>query len=449
MENSTQLGNYILTCKLGEGSYGGVFRAFHKTTKKIVAIKIMDKTEIAKNDLWTKVCNEELFYKKLNHKNIIKYVETLHNKEYHCFVLEYCNAHNLKEFCDFYLLRCYHIPQKLIQHFMRQICDGVSYMHKHKCIHRDLKQENIMVTFHDEEKIQNSFIEVSDIEPMKLTSENVELIPVNLTESLMKMEIKERQKQNFYEKIQDKKEFERVCLNSRIKIIDLGFARGFDENRPKSFCGNAHSAPPELLQGNEINNIQFDYKFDIWGIGAIAYKIMTQHPPFDSNPDMLLDFQKRSAYKLPLDIHTSVELIDFIDKLLILNPEERMNWANIIEHPFLNEDSDNFTIIHLEIKGSYDPLVVNNQGMTLVDVLDKYKKRDLEKGVTLREFIKKKLEYAKTTDKSQFSVDVNMDDVMSIQNNNQKNKFLSDYIKEDYLDYLYSDSYLFNNNFKF
>jgi len=126
-----------------------------------------------------------------------------------------------------------------------------------------------------------------------------------------------------------------------------------------------------------------------------------------------------------------------------------MNWANIIEIPFLNEDSDNFTIIHLEIKGSYDPLVVNNQGMTLVDVLDKYKKRDLEKGVTLREFIKKKLEYAKTTDKSQFSVDVNMDDVMSIQNNNQKNKFLSDYIKEDYLDYLYSDSYLFNNNFKF
>ena len=43
---------------------------------------------------------------------------------------------------------CTPIPEKLTKRYLRQIVDGLRYLHKHSIIHRDIKPENILLGEH-------------------------------------------------------------------------------------------------------------------------------------------------------------------------------------------------------------------------------------------------------------------------------------------------------------
>ena len=46
-------------------------------------------------------------------------------------------------------------PEELVQHFMRQIIDAFKYIHGKKIIHRDVKLDNILLHFDNEEDKKN------------------------------------------------------------------------------------------------------------------------------------------------------------------------------------------------------------------------------------------------------------------------------------------------------
>ena len=425
-----EIKNYITTDVLGEGQYGKVFRAYTKDTRKLVAIKRLERDKISQSNICDKVKREKIFLEKLKYKNIVKYVETIYTSKYILFVIEYLQGFTLFEYLKIYRsIKNGYVHQNVIQYFLKQIVKGVNYMCQQNCMHRDLKLDNIMVSFEGDETLPLSYIERNYEILKNYENNNFELIESNLSRSFI--ELNKEIDKKFNDKLKNN-DIETLSLTSIIKIIDLGFVRDLNENSPISFCGNTETVSPELFNKNRE---EFSYKCDIWAIGAIAYKIIMKYEPFCiEDPMKILNFQKKSAFKFQKEFETTLELIDFIDKLLVIDLKKRMDWPGILNHPFIVKNSNEFSKIRI-IMNEYDYKTIDNTGLSLVEVIDKYKQRinfnnrDNNEKTLKQLLIEKNLRVEENSD-----IQMNLN--LNINDNFRK---FSDLIDLDYFKFLYSD----------
>lgn len=80
----------------------------------------------------------------------------------------------------------------------------------------------------------------------------------------------------------------------------------------------------------------------MWSIGVILYILICGFPPFydEDNTKLFLSIQKGEYdYPSPYWDSVSPEVIDLIDKLLVLDPGLRLTAAQALEHPWLNSTS--------------------------------------------------------------------------------------------------------------
>jgi serine/threonine protein kinase len=83
---------------LGKGSYAEVVLAKNISTKERVAIKIIDKAFIEREEKVEEVHKERLLLSNLNHPNIIRLHHTFQDKKRLYFVLDLAEKGDLKEF---------------------------------------------------------------------------------------------------------------------------------------------------------------------------------------------------------------------------------------------------------------------------------------------------------------------------------------------------------------
>lgn len=74
---------------MGHGTYGKVYRAIHKLTKKPVAIKSIEKVHCRSPDSMPKIFNEVEILSRLNHPNVIKIYEIFENPKFYFMVTEF------------------------------------------------------------------------------------------------------------------------------------------------------------------------------------------------------------------------------------------------------------------------------------------------------------------------------------------------------------------------
>ncbi|VDL60442.1 unnamed protein product [Hymenolepis diminuta] len=130
---------YKILKKIGAGGYSNVYKARHRQTKEIVALKKLRGKVIKKlpPDVWKK---EVVILASLNHPNIIKFFDTMLSKHAKtlCLVLEYAK-YNLRNVTEVDAL-----SYEQIGFVMRQLLQAVKYLHDNSVIHKDIKQENIL-----------------------------------------------------------------------------------------------------------------------------------------------------------------------------------------------------------------------------------------------------------------------------------------------------------------
>ncbi|XP_064571992.1 cyclin-dependent kinase-like 1 isoform X3 [Zonotrichia leucophrys gambelii] len=129
--------------KVGEGSYGVVFKCRNKDTGQIVAIKKFLESE--EDPVIRKIALREIrMLKQLKHPNLVRLLEVFRRKRRLHLVLEYCEHTVLHELHR----HPRGVPEYLVKSITWQTLQAVNFCHKHNCIHRDVKPENILITKH-------------------------------------------------------------------------------------------------------------------------------------------------------------------------------------------------------------------------------------------------------------------------------------------------------------
>lgn len=129
--------------KIGEGSYGQVFKCRNKETGQIVAIKKF--LESGDDPAIRRIAMREIkMLKHLKHENLVNLIEvfkTRRKQKLH-LVFEYCDRTVLDEL----VANPKGVPEPMIKKITYQVLKAVEFCHNHNCIHRDVKPENILIT---------------------------------------------------------------------------------------------------------------------------------------------------------------------------------------------------------------------------------------------------------------------------------------------------------------
>ncbi|EGT36867.1 hypothetical protein CAEBREN_12915 [Caenorhabditis brenneri] len=122
---------------LGSGSQGAVFRGqYQNRTVAVKKVNQLKETEIK-------------HLRHLRHKNIIEFLGVCSKSPCYCIVMEYCSKGQL---CT--VLKTKNtITRELFSQWVKEIADGMHYLHQNKVIHRDLKSPNILISEEDSIKI--------------------------------------------------------------------------------------------------------------------------------------------------------------------------------------------------------------------------------------------------------------------------------------------------------
>ncbi|XP_031502285.1 cyclin-dependent kinase F-4-like [Nymphaea colorata] len=131
---------YTLIKEVGDGTFGTVWRAIHRQTGELVAVKKMKRKYYS----WEECMNlrEVKSLRKMNHPNIVKLKEVIRENAILYFVFEYMEC-NLYQFMQD---RAKLFSETEVRTWCFQVFQALAYMHQHGYFHRDLKPENLLVT---------------------------------------------------------------------------------------------------------------------------------------------------------------------------------------------------------------------------------------------------------------------------------------------------------------
>ncbi len=298
--------NIQFKTKIGNGVYGEVYLGQDIVSKKNFAIKKISKSKLLNPQDEFCFNNEVYILKNLQpHPNLIKFHLMYERISNYYIIEEYCNGGNLEQNLIKYIKK-HNKPftEEISKYIIKNILYGLSNLNSQNIIHRDLKVENILLHFDNEE----------------------DLINQNL-------------------------------LNSKIKIIDFGFAKILKENKfTDSIIGTPLFMDPTILKSmnekKENDKNIYDKKVDIWSLGIISYYILLGNLPFQGkNINELFHSIEEKKFILPKnqDIYLSKNCIEFIDKLLNININLRPSADEILlNDKWINDKYDEFNILKLK-----------------------------------------------------------------------------------------------------
>ncbi|KAJ4802332.1 Serine/threonine-protein kinase 36 [Rhynchospora pubera] len=126
-----------------------------------------------------------------------------------------------------------------------------------------------------------------------------------------------------------------ISSGSVVKLCDFGFARAMSVNTVvlRSIKGTPLYMAPELVQEQPYNHTA-----DLWSLGVILYELFVGQPPFYTNSVYaLIRHIVKDPVKYPDTMSTNFK--NFLKGLLNKNPQHRLSWPKLLEHPFVKDDS--------------------------------------------------------------------------------------------------------------
>ncbi|CAD8081921.1 unnamed protein product [Paramecium sonneborni] len=135
----SQISKYQLQGKIGSGVYGDVYKAINTETGKVVAIKKIKK-QSQDQGISAVALRETSILQTVQCENIVKLIEIEYVQGCIRLVMEFYDVD-----LDTYL-KSNRLEMNKIQEILHGILKGMNECHRKKCMHRDLKPQNILIS---------------------------------------------------------------------------------------------------------------------------------------------------------------------------------------------------------------------------------------------------------------------------------------------------------------
>ncbi|XP_052232918.1 aurora kinase A-like [Dreissena polymorpha] len=143
------LADFDIGKPLGKGKFGNVYLAREKTTKFIVALKVLFKSQLQKSGVEHQLRREIEIQSHLQHDNILRLYNWFHDKTRIYLILEYAYRGELYKV----LQKEKRFDEKTTAKYVYQLANALKYCHSKKVIHRDIKPENLLLGLTQDLKI--------------------------------------------------------------------------------------------------------------------------------------------------------------------------------------------------------------------------------------------------------------------------------------------------------
>src|SRR5690242_8671826 len=138
----TQVGEYVVESKLGQGAFGIVFKASHPVIGKLVAIKVLSLRFSVDPEMVSRFVAEARAVNQIRHRHIIDIFSFGQLDDgRHYYVMEYLEGETLEAL----LAREKRVSVAQCLAIMRPIARALDAAHGKGIAHRDLKAENIFL----------------------------------------------------------------------------------------------------------------------------------------------------------------------------------------------------------------------------------------------------------------------------------------------------------------
>ncbi|XP_035423986.1 death-associated protein kinase 3 isoform X1 [Cygnus olor] len=289
---------YEMGGELGSGQFAIVRKCRERKTGLEYAAKFIKKRRLSSSRRG--VSREEIerevdILREIQHPNIITLHDIFENKTDVVLILELVSGGELFDF----LAEKESLTEEEATQFLKQILDGVHYLHSKRIAHFDLKVRPGTREY----LVSGIGGWVVNVAPLPLQPENIMLLDKNVP-------------------------------NPRIKLIDFGIAHKIEAgNEFKNIFGTPEFVAPEI-----VNYEPLGLEADMWSIGVITYILLSGASPFlgETKQETLTNI---SAVNYDFDeeyfSNTSELAKDFIRRLLVKDPKKRMTIAQSLEHPWI------------------------------------------------------------------------------------------------------------------
>nr|XP_045016121.1 serine/threonine-protein kinase ULK3 isoform X3 [Jaculus jaculus] len=137
-----RLDGFILTERLGSGTYATVYKAYaKKDTREVVAIKCVAKKSLNKASVENLLTEIEIL-KGIRHPHIVQLKDFQWDNDNIYLIMEFCAGGDLSRFIHTRRI----LPEKVARVFMQQLASALQFLHEQNISHLDLKPQNILLS---------------------------------------------------------------------------------------------------------------------------------------------------------------------------------------------------------------------------------------------------------------------------------------------------------------
>jgi serine/threonine protein kinase len=166
-----KIGKYEIIGELSRGGMGIVYKGYQRELDRHVAIKVVTPQLLEHPEFVERFFREAKALARLNHPHIVQVYDADRDGGTVFMVMELVEGKSLRT-----LLKLGRIPAEEALRLLPQICDALDYAHAQGIVHRDIKPDNILVTYRGEAKIADFGLAVlftADANTPRLTSADV------------------------------------------------------------------------------------------------------------------------------------------------------------------------------------------------------------------------------------------------------------------------------------
>ncbi|XP_054617950.1 serine/threonine-protein kinase Nek2 [Dunckerocampus dactyliophorus] len=271
----SRVGDYEVLHTIGSGSYGKCQKIRRKSDGKVLVWKQLDYGTMAESEKQMLVSEVNLL-RELKHPNIVRYYDRIIDRTNTTLyiVMEYCQGGDLASLIARCIRERHYLEETFILRVMAQLMLALKECHK--------RSDGRPTVLHRDLKPANIFLDV---------------------------------KQN-------------------VKLGDFGLARilNHDTSFAKTFVGTPYYMSPE-----QMNQMSYNEKSDIWSLGCLLYELCALSPPFTACNQKELAVKIREGKFSRIPFRYSEELNTLLKRMLNLKDYLRPSVESILQSSLLTE----------------------------------------------------------------------------------------------------------------